>query len=207
MSEEFNQSFLEKIIQLSADKKNQLIRFVSELFKSDLVLIKEIIIENPPTDYTIYYKKLKYDKKGNLIKYVRYYLTGNLFYSNSGSIHTVRKIVYETKEYLFPYLKGLPELEKLRLEFEYYDVKDVDLDNRASFWIKIFMDILKTPTSRQLLRASKEKNPKPIITTNTISDDDTKCIDEIKLKYVNGERKIIFRIYGRAKSQQKTLEF
>jgi len=173
----------------------------------ELKLIKEIVIDNPPTDYTIYYKTLKYDNKGKLIEYVRYYLTGNIFYSNSGNIHTTRKIVYETKEYLFEYLKGLPKLEKLRLEFEYHDTKHVDLDNRASFWIKIFLDILKSPTSRQLTRASKEKKPKPIITTNTIVDDDTKCIDEIKMKYFNGERKLVFRIFGREKSEQKELDF
>lgn len=173
----------------------------------DLALIKEIVIDNPPTDYTVYYKKEKFDKKGKLIEYVRYYLTGNIFYSNSGSIHTTRKIVYETKEFLLPYLKGLPQLEKMRLEFEYHDIKDIDLDNRASFWVKLFLDILKSPTSRQLTRASKEKNPKPIITTNTIVDDDTKCIDEIKLKFVKSERKLVFRIYGRAKSEQKQIDF
>ena len=172
---------------------------------SELVLIKEIVIENPPTDYTIYYKKPKFDKKGKLIPYIRYYLTGNIFYSNSGSIHTNRKIVYETKEYLHKFLVGLPQLEKMRLEFEYHDTKHIDLDNKASFWVKIFLDILKTPTSRQLLRASKEKTPKPIITTNTIADDDTKCIDEIKLKYLQGERKIVFRVFGRAVSEQKSL--
>lgn len=170
-----------------------------------LELIKEIVIENPPTDYTIYYKKEKFDKKGKLIPYIRYYLTGNLFYSNSGSIHTSRKIVYETKEYLLPYLKGLPELEKMRLEFEYHDTKHIDLDNKASFWVKLFLDILKTPTSRQLTRAAKEKKPKPIITTNTIADDNTKCIDSISLKYIHGELKIVFRIYGRIKNEQKQL--
>lgn len=173
----------------------------------NLVLIKEIVIENPPTDYTIYYKKPKYDKHKKLIEYVRYYLTGNIFYSNSGSIHTTRKIVYETKEYLLPYLKGLPQLEKMRLEFEYHDIKDIDLDNRASFWVKLFLDILKSPTSRQLTRASKEKNPKPIITTNTIVDDDTKCIDEIKLKFIKGQSKLVFRVFGRAKSEQKEIDF
>lgn len=198
--------FLESLVKLSIDKKNQLFRFISELFKSDLVLIKEIVIDNPPTDYTIYYKKPKFDLHGKPIKYIRYYLTGNLFYSNSGSIHTVRKIVYESKEFLFPFLKGLPELEKMRLEFEYHNITNIDLDNKFSFWGKVFLDILKTPTQRQILRASKEKKPKPIITTNTIIDDDTKCIDDIKLKFVKGPHKMIFRIYGRLKSEQKKMD-
>jgi hypothetical protein len=202
----FDNELLESLVKLSVDKKNQLIRYLSELFKSDLVLIKEIVIPDPPTNYTIYYKTPKYNKDGKLIPYIRYYLTGNLFYADAGSIHTVRKIVYESKERVFPYLKGLPELEKMRLEFEYHDLKDIDLDNKSSYWVKVFLDILKTPTARQLLRASKEKKPKPIITTNTINDDNTKCIDEIKLKFIKGEHKMIFRIYGRVKSEQKKMD-
>lgn len=65
------------------------------------------------------------------------------------------------------------------------------------------MDILKTPTQRQIERALKYK--KPIITTNTIQDDNTKCIDEIKLKFIKGEHKMIFRIFGKVKSEQKEL--
>lgn len=172
----------------------------------DMPLIKQIVIISPPTDYTSYYKNPKFDKNGKQIKYIRYYLTGNLFYSDAGSIHTVRKIVYESKEFLFPYLKGLPELDKMRLEFEYHKTTDIDLDNKFAYWGKVFLDVLKTPTARQILRASKEKKPKPIITTNTISDDNTKCIDEIKLKFIRGEHKMIFRIFGRVKDEQKKLD-
>lgn len=201
----FDSELLEKLIQLSIDKKNQLSRFLSELFKSNLVLIKEIVIDDPPTKYVQYFKKEKWDKDGNLITHQDWYLTGNLFYADQGSFHMTSKIIQESKEYLLPYLKGIPKLEKMRLEWEYHAMKDIDIDNKFSYWGKIFLDILKTPTDRQIKRALKYK--KPIITTNTITDDNTKCIDEIKLKYFYGEHKMVFRIYGRMKSEQKTLFF
>lgn len=203
---EINNSLLDKLISLSVEKKNRLINFLKDLFKSDLVLIKEIIIDDPPTYYDQVYKKDKFDKNGKRITHIRFYLTGNLFYSDRTSYHITSKIIYETKEYLYQFLKGIPELDKMRLEFEYHGTKDIDLDNKASFWVKIMLDILKTPTARQLARAAKEKKPKPIITTNTIIDDDTKCIDEIKLKFIKGEHRMIFRIYGKIKDEQKTLD-
>jgi hypothetical protein len=201
----FDAELLEKLIELSIDKKNQLSRFLSELFKSNLVLIKEIVIDDPPTKYVQYYKKENWDKDVNLITHQDWYLTGNLFYADQGSFHMTSKIIQESKEYLLPYLKGIPKLEKMRLEWEYHAMKDIDIDNKFSYWGKIFLDILKTPTDRQIKRALKHK--KPIITTNTITDDNTKCIDEIKLKYFYGEHKMVFRIYGRMKSEQKTIFF
>lgn len=201
----FDIEFLEKLVKLSVGKKDQLIRFLSELFKSDLVLIKEIVIDDPPTKYTLWYKKEKWDKEGKLITHQDFFLTGNLFYADNTSFHLTSKIIQESKEFLMKYLKGMPPLEKMRLEFEYQSMKYIDLDNKASYWVKIFLDILKTPTQRQINRALKYE--KPIITSNTILDDNTKCIDEIKLKYFKGEHKMIFRIYGRVKSEQKTIFF
>lgn len=195
--------FLESLIKLSIDKKNQLFNFLSELFKSDLVLIKEIVIEDPPSKYTLVYKKEKFDSKGKSVTHQDFYLTGNLFYSDRTSFHLTSKIIYESKEFLYSYLKGMPELEKIKLEFEYHKLQDIDLDNKANYWIKLVLDILKTPTQKQIDRALQYK--KPIITTNTITDDNTKCIDEIKLKFVKGPHKMIFRIYGRVKSEQKEL--
>jgi hypothetical protein len=171
---------------------------------NDFVLIKEIIIDSPPYKYTNVYKKPKHDRKGNLITHQDYFLTGNLFYSDRTSFHLTSKIIQESKEFLFPFLKGIPELEKMRLEFEYHHTKDIDLDNKANYWIKLMLDILKTPTDRQIKRAISYK--KAIITTNSIKDDNTKCIDEISLKFRKGEHKMIFRIYGRMISEQKQLD-
>jgi hypothetical protein len=167
-------------------------------------LIKEIIIDNPPHKWSLVYKKEKFDAKGKLVTHQDYYLTGNLFYSDKSSFHIISKIIQETKEFLLPYFKGLPELEKMRLDFEYHKTQHIDLDNKASFWLKLILDILKTPTTRQIERALHYK--KPIITTNTIDDDNTKCVDELNLKFVKGEHKMIIRIYGRLKTEQKTLD-
>lgn len=201
---EINKSLLEKLIDLSLDKKNQLNKYLFDLFKTDLVLIREIVINDPPSHWDMVYKKPKFDKDGKRIKHLRFYLTGNIFYSDNGNGFTIAKIVYETKEFLLPFLKGLPELDKIRIEFEYHKPKDIDLDNKSSFWLKIMLDILKTPSERQIKNAEKYK--KPIITTNTISDDNTKCIDDIKLKFIKGEHKMVFRIYGRIKSEQKKMD-
>jgi hypothetical protein len=101
-------------------------------------------------------------------------------------------------------MKGIPEMDKIRLEFEYHKTQDIDLDNKASFWVKVFLDILKTPSLRQVQNGIRYK--RPIISTETIQDDNTKCIDNINLKFVRGEHKMIFRIYGRVKSEQKELD-
>lgn len=201
---EFEKSYLQRIIDLSFCKKKQLYLFLDNLFKSDYVLIKEIIIDDPPTKYTLRYKKEKFDKNRKLITHQDYYLTGNLFYSDKSSFHTISKIIQESKEFLFPYLQGIPQLDKMRLEFEYHKMQDIDLDNKFSYWCKLFLDILKTPTQRQIDRAIQYK--KPIITTNTLKDDNTKCVDKISMDFKKGEHKMIFRIYGRIKSEQKTLD-
>lgn len=167
-------------------------------------LIKEIIINNPPIKWSLVYKKEKFDAKGKLVTHQDFYLTGNLFYSDRSSFHITSKIIQESKEFLYPYLKGLPELEKMKLEFEYHKMQDIDLDNKFSYWGKILLDILKTPSQRQIERALHYK--KPIITTNTIKDDNTKCINELNLKFIKGEHKMIFRIFGKVKNTQKELD-
>lgn len=171
----------------------------------NLKLIKEIVIPSPPTKWTNYYKKEKFDKDGKLITHQDYYLTANLFYSDKSSFHVISKIIYGVKEYLLPFLKGLPKLEKMRTEMIFYSPKDIDLDNRWFFFYKLILDILKTPTSRQILRAEKYK--KPIITTSTIYDDNTKYVGGFKCEFEKGDPKIIFRIYGRLKDVQKELDF
>jgi len=171
---------------------------------SELVLIKEIVIENPPNKWTLYYKKEKFDSKGNLVTHQDFYLTANLFYSDRTSYHITSRIIQETKEYLYPFLKSLPELERLRTEMEFHNIKDIDLDNRWFFWYKLILDILKTPTQKQIDRAVKYK--KPIITTNTIYDDNTKSVSEFNCKFIKGENKIVFKIFGRVKNTQKELD-
>jgi len=167
-------------------------------------LIKEIVIVNPPTKWTLNYKKEKFDKDGKSKTHQDFYLTGNLFYADRTSYHITSKIIQESKEFLFEHLKGLPEMEKLRIEFEYHHTKHIDLDNKANYWLKLMLDILKKPTQRQITNAVVRN--KPIITTNTIDDDNTKYVDEINLKFVLSEHKMIFRIYGKLKIEQPKLD-
>lgn len=168
-----------------------------------LPLIKEIVIPNPPTKYTIKYKKPKFDKDGKLITHVDYYLTSNLFVNNTLSYHVTSKIITDTKRFLYGYMKGIPPLELMSLDIIYRSTKDIDLDNKAYFFRKLFMDILKTPTSRQMLKANTRGND--IITTRTIPDDNTKHVRRYSEVFEYGEHAIIFRIYGRVKDTQEEL--
>jgi len=168
----------------------------------ELPLIKEIIILDPPTYYSV--KKVKKSKAAGEDVFDKHYLTANLFYIQNVSYHVVSKIIYDCKKYLKEHIGDLPELERIYLEFEYHSKKDIDLDNKSFYWRKLFMDVLKTPTPRQIENA-KKKN-KEIITTNTIKDDDTKYYRKGSEEYFYGEHKMIFRIFGRVKSTQETLD-
>jgi hypothetical protein len=164
-------------------------------------LIKEIEILEPPTFYLVL-KKNESKKQGKNV-YQKYYLTANLFFNNGTSFFVISKIVQDCKLYLKEHIGYIPELEKMRLEIEYHANKHIDLDNKAYFWKKLFLDVLKTPTPKQI-ENSKKKN-KLIITTNTIYDDTTKYVDEINEKFIFGGHKMIFRIYGRVLEKQKEI--
>ena len=163
-------------------------------------LIKEIIIDNPPTKWSLVYKKPKSYKDGKPVLKQDFYLTANLFYSDRTSYHIISNIIQDCKLFLKSKIGKLPELEKMRLEVEYHHTKDIDLDNKNYFWCKLFLDILKKPTEKQLENAKKRN--KVIVTTNTIYDDTTKYIDEISMKYKKGEHKLIFRIFGIVKQPE-----
>lgn len=169
---------------------------------TDLVLIKEVIIENPPTFYQI--KKVKKSKEAGQDIFDKHYLTANLFYNQNVSYHIISKIVYDCKLFLRDKIGYLPPLEKMRLEIEIHASKHIDLDNRAYFWKKLLLDILKTPTSKQILKAEQFK--KEAISLNVIHDDTTQYIDDIRETFKHGGNFLIFRIYGRAKSEQKTMD-
>ena len=170
----------------------------------ELMLVKEVVIDNPPTFYQI--KKVKASKEAGEEIFTKYYLTSNLFFNNGTSFHIISKIVQDCKIYLRDNIGYLPPLEKMRLEIEYHSLKAVDLDNRLYFWNKLFLDIIKTPTARQLEKANNGKYKKEIITLNVLYDDTTDYIDEISYRHKKDSLKLIFRIYGRAKSEQKELD-
>ena len=164
-------------------------------------LIKEIIINDPPTFFQILQKRKSIEAGKNV--YQKHYLTANLFFNNGTSYFTISKIVQDCKLFLKSEMGYIPEMEKMRLEIEYHSNKHIDLDNKAYFWKKIFLDILKTPTPKQLENA-KKKN-KMIITTNSIHDDTTQYVDDIKESFKLGGHALIFRIYGRIKPEQKQI--
>ena len=165
---------------------------------SDLVLIKEIVIENPPTFYQI--KRKRDSEKLGYDVFDKYYLTANLFFNNNTSFFVISKIVNDCKKMLVQKIGYLPELEKLRLEIEIKANKQIDLDNRSYFWRKLFLDVMKTPTAKQIQKANEKK--REIITLNVIKDDDTKVITESYDKFTFGGDALIFRVYGRVKSKQ-----
>lgn len=167
-------------------------------------LIKEIILREPPTKWTLNYKKEKFNSKGEKVTKQDFYLTANLFYADRTSYHITSKIIQECKEYLRYNIKYLPELDKCRLEIEYRHTKEIDLDNKGYFWLKLLLDIMKIPTKRQLDNAALKK--KEIITLNCIYDDTTKYIDDIRMKFERGEHCMIIRIYGRLKPQQEQMD-
>lgn len=167
-------------------------------------LIKEIVFIDPPTYYAI--KKVKKSKELGEDVFTKYYLTSNLFFNNATSFHIISKIVQECKIYLKNNIGYLPPLEKMRLEIEYHSPKAIDLDNRLYFWNKLFLDIIKTPTPKQLEKANNGKYKKEIITLNVLYDDTTDYIDEISYKYKKDSLKLIFRVYGIQKSTQEKLD-
>lgn len=171
---------------------------------SELPLIKEVIIENPSTYYQI--KKVGKSREAGVDIFDKFYLTANLFFNNATSYHIISKIVQECKIYLQGHIKYLPPLEKMRLEVEYHSLKAVDLDNRLYFWTKLFLDIIKTPTQKQIDKANNGKYKKEIITLNVLYDDTTDYIDEIKWSHKRDTPKLIFRVYGRVKPEQKEMD-
>lgn len=167
-------------------------------------LIKEIIINNPPTKY-VDRAKFKIDEETGKLKETTYYLTANLFYSGT-HYHILSKITKNVKLFLLQILEKekVPDLDKLRLEVIYQKPEQhFDLDNKAYFWVKMLLDVLKTPSSRQIKNANKKG--RTIITTNTIKDDTVKYVDEIVMRYKTGPHSLIFRFYGKLKTEELDL--
>lgn len=165
-------------------------------------LIKTIIIKDPPTKY-VDRKKTKIDPKTGRLKEDVYYLTANLFYG--GLQYYLRsKITNAIKSFLIPYLDGVPELKKCRIELIYSKPQDnFDLDNKAYFWLKMFLDLLKTPSKRQIKNANLKG--RDIKSVNVLADDTVRYIDDIHLKYEKGEHQLILKIYGQYPDEKLTL--
>lgn len=166
-------------------------------------LIKKIEINDPPTKYIINKKRPKL-KDGKLITQDTYYLTANLFYSHNLNYQVQRKITDYCKDILMVLSAPIPKLIKCRVVCIYQFPKGgFDLDNKAYFWLKLLFDIMKTPTSKQIINA-RNKGRK-IKTMNVLKDDTVDYIDQFECKYAKGSPKLIFEIYGIRENEQKKL--
>jgi hypothetical protein len=166
------------------------------------VLFHEVI-KDPPTKYVFVQKKIKLDKNGQIKKDAVYYLTANLFYD--GTHWAIKnKVVSFAKDWIIWHLKKVPKIEKCRIEITYHHPTDTfDLDNKVYFWIKIILDLLKTPTSAQIIKAQEYNNP--IKTLSVLDDDTVRFVDGIDMKYKRGESAIELKIIGRHKQEQQSL--
>ena len=156
-------------------------------------LIKEVIIIDPPTKHTKTAKR-KIDAKTGKLKKTVTYLTANMFYSNVGFMLRY-EIVNEVKDFLIPYFKDIPKLDKMKLELIYSRKNDnFDIDNKGYFWVKVLLDLFKTPTDNQLKKARSKG--KRIKTLSILKDDTAKYFTGFSARYEKGEHKLIFKIYG-----------
>ena len=152
-------------------------------------------ILDPPTKY-IYQQKRKPNET--------LYLTNNLFYG--GAVHWVKQRagINFAKDFLILYLRNIPKLLKMRLELIYYAPSPrFDLDNKAGFWVKMLLDLLREPSEKELYNAHIKN--KTIKTVNVIPDDNCKYVDDIRIKYKRGPHKIEIIIHGIKKGEQKEL--
>lgn len=172
-------------------------------FVGDLELIQEIVFKEPPTKYTVNLKRPKMIRKKLITKKV-YYLTANLFYGSDIHFHEQSKLVKEVKYYMMHDMRNLPKLEKMRVHVIYLKKQDTwDLDNKGYFWLKMFLDILKTPSNKQIKNAMNKK--KRIPSLSILKDDTVRYIDDLRISYRKGSHLLIFRIYGRRSNEQKKL--
>lgn len=161
------------------------------------------VLKDPPVKYVEVRKKIKLDKDGKIKKDNVYYLTANVFYN--GTHFIIRsKIVNFAKDWLLWNLKKIPPIEKCKLEIIYHHPTDTfDLDNKAYFWTKMILDLLKTPSSRQIINSQRYSNE--IKSLGVLKDDTVRYVDEIKMKYVRGESALEIKLTGRAENKQGNL--
>ena len=166
-------------------------------------LLFHVIINDPITKYVKANKKIKLDKKNRIIKEEVYYLTANIFYD--GTHWAIKsKVVNYAKDWIIWFLKDIPKIEKCKLEITYHHNTDsFDLDNKVYFWAKIILDLMKTPTSKQIIKANEYNNP--IKTLSVLKDDTVKYVDDIHMKYLRGSPAIEIRITGRREVKQEQL--
>jgi hypothetical protein len=168
----------------------------------DDILFHEMF-RDPPTKYEKINKKIKLDSKGKLIEKDVNYLTANIFYD--GTHWAIKsKVVNFAKEWMMQHIQEIPKIEKCKIEITYHFPTDnFDLDNKVYFWTKILLDLMKTPSSKQIINAEKYDNE--IKTINVLKDDTVRFVDEINMKYKKGYPAIELKIIGRLEQTQQSL--
>lgn len=174
-------------------------------------IYKKTIID-PPSKWVhkrtapkqVKYKKSNGDHAYKLVHEDVHYLTANLFYADSIHWATKQKIVDFAKEWLIQHIEDIPKIEKCRIRITYYKTKDnFDIDNKAYFWAKMLLDIMKTPSQKQLARA--EKYNSKVFTIASLNDDSVKFVDGVDMRFKNGKHAIKIRIKGRLLAEQTQL--
>lgn len=157
---------------------------------------KQIVIRSP-------LKKLVHFKPRKAKDQVTY-LTANFVFSERIHFAVKQKILDECKTWIVDHLEGLPKLRVMTMDITYYDNGQIwDIDNRDYFWRKIILDVLKTPTSKQIQKAAKYG--REIITLNVIEDDNVKHYKGGKHIYGGKGDMMIIDIKGELLDEQKGL--
>jgi len=170
-------------------------------------LIKKIEIPDPPTKYKIKYKRPKLktvNGKQKLVTERVFYLTANLFYAHKLDYAHQKRIINFCKTWLELHLQGLPKLQKMNLHITYRSPRENwDLDNKGYFWRKLILDVMKTPTDKQVAR--KKMQGRNIVTTRTIPDDDVRHVNYCTERYEKGPEALVIEIHGVVVPKQKKL--
>jgi hypothetical protein len=167
--------------------------------------ILKIKLYDVPTKLVVKLKnpKIRVSKKTGkqtIVTQNTYYLTANVFYAQ-GHFSTRVKVTDYAKDYLISRLPFIPKLEKCIVKLTYHDPLDnFDLDNKLYFWCKMLLDILKTPSQKQIIRANKYR--KPVKTLNVLQEDTVRHVDFIQMQYKTGIKALEIEILGRKKSEQ-----
>ncbi len=163
-----------------------------------------LIIQDPVSKMVTKLRTPKVDKKsGKVITHRTTYLTANAYYEAT-DYHVRRRIMNFAKDWILPYLQGIPKMQKARITLTYHHPQDtLDLDNKASFWLKVILDLMKTPTDKQLQRAWEKGYQ--IKTLSCIHDDSVRYIDQLDLRWKRGAHCLELEILGIPFTEQKEL--
>lgn len=152
-------------------------------------------ILDPPSKYIIQ-KKTKKDQT--------IYLTNNLFYGGVYHWAVQRKCINYAKDSIIHYFNHIPKMSRCNIELIYHSPKNTfDLDNKAGFWVKMILDIMKTPSEKERLKAAQYNNT--IRSISVLPDDSAKFVKEISMKYKKGSHRLEIIIHGIRQDEQQSI--